>query len=1023
MPESDLYTSYNVRNVSQKQIYDSYMGILRISPNKFQGKDVDDPTSILNTLVDFDGHHEGVQMTAKKNTQVKIHLTDSDGNLLPIYFIPKAFTTDIQTKGESMLFTQKKAIINMVTKVDAYTFVSNELTVRSGVIIKKSTEDDKKSVFTIATACDLTSNDSFVKTQQILLYPIEAPNDNQYFNNKNKLITDVAWDNSNNNNRKHLFNPNDKTPRHEQVQINLRKQPKSWFVKQQLFNDEHQVSVNNTALTTFNDYNEEIPILYTRDYVLGHYDGHSVTKNVAIGDRTGGSLWSQWVKSNDLKLKDDNDIITRLSWIRIDDLIWQAMDEILKGQVRHTKGRYDELGLNTSDSIYQNLFGKKTSDDPVSKNAPMLGQGVQDGIIMYHAMPLSRYWFHRSRQIVRNMTDWSSQTSKDDWTSYDLSYGQNGSEMYILQDAAKKSKITPCSDATISSVHSLSKDYVLCDGKDINFINYPNISLKNYNLFEISKKGLKVTASQERPYFAIRNSKSGIHSKISTSPELFKFGQKYPRFIRGLNWSTSNGDSSKQFDWEKSPESTCEMTNNDYFNCLKTDNTNYYIHNSDFAKTDKGTYDETYNRDCNGNAGVDIQKNITETKIHKYTFEYLTELPNAHSHKLFSNTHGGQGKEDYTKKIIMNFYRYSNATLPDSSICLFENPHTYDTDRGKLWTTYCLRNDGLIFDNYTPVPNLGLMLFNSQYYNPFTNIYKSNGGDKYKGTISQYENKWGSSGFGWWDGKQKWHSFTNNININNILDKVKIDVDTEAVTNTTMFLCRNHRIQKKIRKQLAMKINEAEARLPISVKGKAQFANYSHHVHYWKKKKSRWKRFFQAVIGFVVGSVLGFGLGWLVGFAWTGAIAGGIAGGLIGWNYKKKKWVQAQSHTARSNIGGYHFGSFKQSPTENSCSWQCLTSLPYTCVEYLGAGDIENLSSTNYETYENKTVDDGDDYYVSHNVTDRWNSFNVQDNEGTKVTIHRQQSTVIQNFNGEQFIQDINGPYPSFMNLIPLIKI
>ena len=69
-------TEFNARNVSQKEIYDSYMGILRISPNKIQGKNVDDPTPLLNTLVDFKGIHEGIGL----NKQVKVTLSDSDGN-------------------------------------------------------------------------------------------------------------------------------------------------------------------------------------------------------------------------------------------------------------------------------------------------------------------------------------------------------------------------------------------------------------------------------------------------------------------------------------------------------------------------------------------------------------------------------------------------------------------------------------------------------------------------------------------------------------------------------------------------------------------------------------------------------------------------------------------------------------------------------------------------------------------------------------------------------------------------------
>ena len=33
-------------------------------------------------------------------------------------------------------------------------------------------------------------------------------------------------------------------------------------------------SVNQT-----NEYNEEVPLYYTRDYILGHYDGHAFNTN------------------------------------------------------------------------------------------------------------------------------------------------------------------------------------------------------------------------------------------------------------------------------------------------------------------------------------------------------------------------------------------------------------------------------------------------------------------------------------------------------------------------------------------------------------------------------------------------------------------------------------------------------------------------------------------------------------------------------------------------------------------------
>jgi hypothetical protein len=118
-------------------------------------------------------------------------------------------------------------------------------------------------------------------------------------------------------------------------------------------------------------------------------------------------------------------------------------------------------------------------------------------------------------------------------------------------------------------VHSLVKDFVLCDGKEITFTNYPNLSLKNENIFTNASsgndtivytklKGGKVKAFNNKFYEIESNTKSGIHRYISTTPELFVFHEKYPRFIRALNWSTAattydeNGNITSQngLDWE-----------------------------------------------------------------------------------------------------------------------------------------------------------------------------------------------------------------------------------------------------------------------------------------------------------------------------------------------------------------------------------------------------------------------------------------------------------------------------------------
>ena len=45
---------YQIRNVAEREIYDSYMGIMRISPNPVSDSNdklVDDPTSHLNSIL------------------------------------------------------------------------------------------------------------------------------------------------------------------------------------------------------------------------------------------------------------------------------------------------------------------------------------------------------------------------------------------------------------------------------------------------------------------------------------------------------------------------------------------------------------------------------------------------------------------------------------------------------------------------------------------------------------------------------------------------------------------------------------------------------------------------------------------------------------------------------------------------------------------------------------------------------------------------------------------------------------
>jgi hypothetical protein len=38
------------------------------------------------------------------------------------------------------------------------------------------------------------------------------------------------------------------------------------------------------------------------------------------------------------------DYVTKLSWLRVDNLIWDALEEILSGELRHYNGRFNNLG-------------------------------------------------------------------------------------------------------------------------------------------------------------------------------------------------------------------------------------------------------------------------------------------------------------------------------------------------------------------------------------------------------------------------------------------------------------------------------------------------------------------------------------------------------------------------------------------------------------------------------------------------------------------------------------------------------
>lgn len=125
------------------------------------------------------------------------------------------------------------------------------------------------------------------------------------------------------------------------------------------FETDQQVKVAGKAVNTFNVDNEDVPVFYTRDYVLGHYEGHTVK-----GKDNVNNAKDNWVDemtgAQKVVFDDDTDTFTRLSWIRFDDLIWDTIDEIVSGKIRHSgSGRYTDMGAqnDSGTKIIEELFG------------------------------------------------------------------------------------------------------------------------------------------------------------------------------------------------------------------------------------------------------------------------------------------------------------------------------------------------------------------------------------------------------------------------------------------------------------------------------------------------------------------------------------------------------------------------------------------------------------------------------------------------------------------------------------------
>lgn len=986
---------FNTRDVSKKEIYDSYMGILRISPNVINGTEIDDATQILNTLYDED-----------KQQRTQVIVSDSDGNMLPLSFRPRAFEQqvlrrDTKTSIDTNEYTD---VINVATIIGdtagtlGNLYVSNMMKCRSTLYVARPSNDTSIRHSNVRI---LSGGRSSISTKKItgkgwLLYPTESPNDKNYFNDKNKHG---------------LFDQEDIRPRYMQVEESLYKKTRKWHDSN--IDTKERVNVGGKIISQLNQYNEEIPVYYTRDYILGHYDGHQMPTGLA-----NNALADCWGISGE-STEGMTDHVTKLSWTRFDKLIWDSLQEVLTGNIRHVSGRYDGMATKESaDPGIRKVLGFGESER-YKEFAPLLGTEMPRGIVGYHAMPFHRYWFHRTKQALRafierrkcddtlnllNIPD-EFDTLDDYVVSQNLAAFLNTSdegtkfvdEIEKLQHFYNNDLIAPAPMGTLGFSHSLGKNFLVCNGNTVNFKNFPNISLTNDMIFDTTvktkdKEGNEIpltdeygnlikggianfdtdtkifkyndlTQDADSVGYALVKSLGGNAIKL---PNLFALYEKTPRFIRGLNWGVKDTNSTV------------------IVHPIANEVIDYVYKSDDLVKIPESNEVAVKNE-----KHYAITKKITEVaKCYFHTYSHLEEAEQ-HQHFIFSGTSGatqgtnhtrlynvmGQNAPHYSgdEKKSWLHHNFTNYDITYSRKNSIYPAHSYNnrykantnwitnTPQDNTYMKYCLGPvyTGGLYCNYNPIPNQGLWLFNASIFNNAGNTI----GCTTRGTSTFYrpEQKRGNqvvtkeldndieglnsksklkNSVFFMDAEGKKHY---------LKDEAPISVGNQYVTSTSSDKLKQHDEEKQRRKFYAMKMNEAEGFIPITCQGKAQGQILYMYSRAERRKCNAGKR---------------------------------------------------RSHDySKNNIAGYQAAAKTANPDKSS--WRCLTSIAYNNPYKLGVGDIKNYIKNRKDYNENV------DYYDVNCVTQL----------ETDAPLKNYQ------FGGFNVKVDETCPTPTYMNLLPLIRI
>ena len=401
------------------------------------------------------------------------------------------------------------------------------------------------------------------------------------------------------------------------------------------------------------------------------------------------------------------------------------------------------------------------------------------------------------------------------------------------------------------------------------------------------------------------------------------------------------------------------------------------------------------------NNKIDIKKSpLTEVnKLYHHHYDFGAKATK-HRHYLFTNVegaredsvhgsgdaandpmwlaytlfhHNGAYRWQYKKKYanekeILKQGDYGKAFLG----ALRDNFRNPNTENGKDWMDYCLKHNKLTFHDFSPIPNIGLYLWNNE-------IFNTEATTSLKGTTAEIEN--GTSGFYYYDINGKIYSFDNKSNFL-INSSAKGD---------------EYKVQKFKRRQQAIKLDEFESRLPISYKGHAKYALKSLHVVYRDSHggtdNEESSLTYKGICGYELSSF--------------NVHDDFESNGLTVYN--------EEDNTLKYS---YHYDLAKKGNIVKVpiTGWSCVTSLPYSNTEYLAFGDWADINSSSLDssTFKHLKNTDPTSYYINHNVTDTWRDYFKKYEDTNSCTVKM----------GDNEISiDTQAPYPSHVYLLPLIRL